>query len=156
LSANQVIRRAAEAQERRIQSVAHPVVYKKLRVERRESASQTGSGVTWEIWNDAVGSGFRQGVEDSKGQRLFDPKTGKALTEEGSANQQPASRDPHRALTGQSDYQDLPSILQDLDQVLQSNRMNRRDPLSPTGYASWRNSIRRESEEVRETVLPDG
>ena len=156
LSANQVIQRATEAQERRLQRVAHPVVYKKLRVERRESTSQMGSSVTWEIWNDAVGGGFRQRVEDSKGKKLVDPKSESTVTEGGPPHREPAIKDPHQALTGQSDHQDLPSILQDLDQVLQSNRMNRRDPLSPAGYASWRNSIRRQSEEVRETILPDG
>ena len=156
LSANQVIQRATEAQERRLQRVAHPVVYKKLRVERRESTSQMGSSVTWEIWNDAVGGGFRQRVEDSKGKKLVDPKSERTLTEGGSPHRVPATKDPHRVLTGPSDHQDLLAILQDLDQVLQSNRMNRRDPLSPTGYASWRNSIRPQSEEVRETILPDG
>lgn len=157
LSANQLIRTATEAQERRIQRVPHPVVYQKLRVQRKGRAYQEDSSVTWEIWNDTTGDRFRQRVEDSKGQRLIDPRPENLAGGDGAArNQQPGRKDALRAAPGQSDCQEVPSILLDLDQVLRSNRMNHRDPLSPIGYASWRKSIRRQTEEVRETTLPGG
>jgi anti-sigma factor RsiW len=157
LSANQLIRTATEAQERRIQRVPHPVVYQKLRVQRKEGAYREDSSVTWEIWNDTTGDRFRQRVEDSKGQRLIDPRPENVAVEGGAdRNPQLGRKDAFEAASGQSDCQAVPSILLDLDQVLRSNRMNHRDPLSPMGYASWRKSIRRQTEEVRETTLPDG
>jgi len=157
LSANQLIRTATEAQEQRIRRVPHAVVYQKLRVQRKGGAYLEDSSVTWEIWNDTTGDRFRQRVEDSKGQRLIDPQT-ENLAAEGGAdrNQQLGRKDGLQTTPGQSDCREVPSILLDLDHILRSNRMNHRDPLSPMGYASWRKSLRRQTDEVREATLPGG
>ena len=156
VSANQLIQRATEAQERRIQRVTHAVVYQKLRVQRRGAPPLENGSITWELWNDPTGDRFRQRVEDAKGRRLIDPRP-EDTAEEGAGGRNQRQRQEHVfQAPSHLNLPEVPPILRELDQILRSNRMNQRSPLSPIGYASWRKSIHRQSEEVKETSLPDG
>jgi anti-sigma factor RsiW len=157
VSANQLIQRATEAQEQRIRRVTHAVVYQKLRVQRRGAPPLENASITWEVWNDPTGGRFRQRVEDAKGQRLIDPRPeNPAEKNEAGRNQQLRQDGVFQPPSAHLDLQEVPPILRELDQILKSNRMNQRNPLSPIGYASWRKSIHRQSEEVKETSLADG
>ena len=155
VSANQLIQRATEAQERRIQRVTHAVVYQKLRVRRRGAAQLENGSITWEFWNDPTGGRFRQRVEDAKGQRLIDLRPEDPAEEDAGGRNQQRQEHVFQA-PSHLNFPEVPPILKELDQILRSNRMNQSSPLSPIGYASWRRSIHRQSEEVKETSLPDG
>jgi len=92
---------------------------------RRKSAGAEES-VAWESWYSAKNDLFRQRVADKQGLRFI------------RASEEPA-----------------PALLTELERVFQTNHLDARRPLSATGYADWRKTIRLESETVAEIALPD-
>ena len=83
-----------------------------------------------ETWNDVAHSRVMQRVEDENGQRFI----------AGEINSEPAT----------------PPVLMELQQILQSNRIDARHPLSANVYENWRRGLHQKTEEVIEQPLPDG
>ena len=137
-SISEVLQRTREAETQRLQQVPGPVVYQELRVQRKSS---TGNDelLTWQIWNDAKSGRSKQRVEDAQGHRLIHSQKHSASF--GDAFTEAAS---------------LPPALAELWEVLRTNHLDPRSPLSAAGYEAWRQSIQHRTEEVYETTLPDG
>jgi anti-sigma factor RsiW len=65
VSANELLRNAAEAQAAKLRAIEGPVIYQKLKVRRATLASARSETANWETWNDTTRKRFRQSVEDS-------------------------------------------------------------------------------------------
>src|SRR5262249_39270951 len=103
-------------------------IHQRLLVRRTDQASTREDSVSWEIWNDATRSRFRQSAPDADGRR-FTP----AATRPGGAAKQSYS---------------FPAVLLDLEQVLRANHMDPRRPLSPASYQAWRDALAQKHDEV--------
>ncbi|MCI0423653.1 MAG: hypothetical protein L0312_31290, partial [Acidobacteria bacterium] len=139
VSAEELLRRTEQAETQRILNVAGPVVYQKLQVRRNASLPLRDHVVTWEIWNDVRNNRFVQRVEDAQSARFIPP-----------AKASSAGAKPAQGMVSVS------SILTELQQILEANRMDIRRPLSPSTYDSWRQRLGRKTEEVIETKLSSG
>ncbi len=134
VTASELLRNATAAQAAKLDALAGPVVYQKLRVRRLAAASARPETANWEIWDDTTRGRFRQSIEDSGGRRLLPVTAGDRAAR---ADQAPAP------------------ILAELTQLLAANHMDPRRPLSAASYQSWRDSIASKHEEVARTQLPD-
>ena len=126
VSANQLIERVADAREDRIRAVAEPVVYQRLAVRRTAARPADAGTATWEIWNDLNRKRFKQHVEEP----------GTVQAREGTPDRE--------------------SVVTELTEIFEANRMDPRAPLTADGYQAWRGRMRPSSEEVEETNLADG
>ncbi len=155
VSASQLIQKAAQAQEQRLERVTHPIVYQRLRVRCEGPVPSDNSTFEWETWNDSATDHFRQRIKNAEGNQLVDTRShGRAAESEAVPNEAPREKDELHP-PAVRDVQAYP-LLQQLDQILRANRMNQRSPLSPLGYGLWRKSIHCQSEEIREINLAGG
>jgi hypothetical protein len=130
VSADEVLHQVRESEARQVREVAAPVIYSKLRL-CRSSSRQPAENLTWEIWSHAATNRLRQRVEDADGVRFL-----------------PLRRTRLSKAT--------PEAVTELEKVFRTHQADFGRPLSASNYERWRRSIREESDEVRETRLPNG
>src|SRR5437773_2711670 len=137
VSASELLQRANDAQQHAISATTQAVVYQKLQVKRKTTASSTPETVTWEVWNDTINARARQSVELSSGRQFID-EAGRAK-----------SSLPNHTPT-------LPAPLLSLTDIFRANHMNPAMPLSAASYDTWRRSVVARHDEVTRTKLADG
>ncbi len=158
ISAERLIQRAEEVQAQRTQAVPEPVVYQRLRVRQKSKGSAQDNAITWEIWNDVSNDRFKQRAGGANGQRSIDSQARKAsrLVARRSRNLGPQQGNSRPAYSLPVEPATIPPMLQELERILRTNQMDPWRPVSAASYRSWRKSVRRDSEEIRDTSLPDG
>lgn len=136
VSASDLLNRVADAQQRAIGTTNQAVVYQKLQVRRKTTASSSTDTVIWEVWNDTTSVRARQSVELSGARHFIDE-----------AN--PAKSPSSHPTT-------VPTSLSSLTNILLANHMNPAMPLAATSFDAWRNSLSARRDEVTKTKLGDG
>ncbi|MCI0421421.1 MAG: zf-HC2 domain-containing protein, partial [Acidobacteria bacterium] len=154
VSAKEILQNTEKAVAERIRQVPEPVIYQQLQVHSYYSGSAPQDFVTWETWTDGKGHRLRQRVKDASGPRFVPLKTNhpKSLTHSNS----PLTKGARGLSSRDAEASSLPSVLAELEQVLQVNRIDLQRPLSPAAYETWRSSIQPRSEEVIESKLSGG
>lgn len=109
VSANELLDKAINLQNEKVNSTSQPVVYQKLRV--RSANKQT---LDWEVWNDAGNSRSKQTISGEQPKESVD-------------------------------------ILQELSAILQKNRMNPQQPLSPESFKAWHSGLSDKTDEITES-----
>jgi hypothetical protein len=137
VSANEVLQRGIEAQQRQIRSMSQAVVYQKLLLRRTNSASRDAETLAWEVWSDLANARSRQSV-DISGNRKF------------------VSDVNHSKASPENRTEVSPPMLMQFDSVLRANHMNPAMPMSASSYDSWRRSVEPRHEEVTRDRLRDG
>src|SRR5947207_5593220 len=137
VSASELLQCANDAQQHAIVATTQAVVYQKLQVKRKTTASSTPETRTWEVWNDTVNARLRQSVELSGNRQFID---------EAIHVKTPL---PNHTTT-------LPASLSSLANILRANHMNPAMPLSAASYDTWRRSVAARHDEVTRTRLADG
>lgn len=139
VSANELLSRAVDARDRQMDETTQPVIYQKLQVRQKHSKGDAENSITWETWSDAANARFRQAITDKETRRFI------SLT--------PRS-DLVSAKT--TTLNSAPETLEELAKVLQANRMDPHQPLSPSAYQAWRSGVARKSEEITRSTRADG
>ncbi len=137
VSASELLQRANDAQQHAIVATTQAVVYQKLQVKRKTTASSTPETLTWEVWNDTTNARSREAVELSGNRQLID---------EAIHVKTPL---PNHTTT-------LPASLWSLANILRANHMNPAMPLSAASYDAWRKSVEARHDEVTKNKLTDG
>jgi hypothetical protein len=126
VTADELLRRAAEAQDVVARSADRPVGFQKLRVRRRSPGAQEES-LTVEIWRDAASARVRQAIDTGDGRRML-----------------PAGANA------------APGLLGELAGVLVSNGFDTSRPLSAVTFAAWRERLGAKQEAVSRMTLEGG
>ncbi len=129
VSAAELLGNSIRLQKQTVERVNQPVVYQKLRL-----TGADGKAVDWETWQDKTNARYRQALAGERSGRRF-------INAEFNPNKN-----------------DLPdeSVLREIAQILQANRMNPQQPLSAESFQSWRNSLAEKSDQVENSRVPSG
>ena len=136
VSASELLNNAINAQAQLIHSRNDPVVHQQLHVRRKDQGSVHEESLGWEIWNDTNNSRVRQFLSDGNQLIPFTPVS----TGAGDRTKQSSAED----------------LLSELVQVLATNHMDARQPLSAASFQSWHNTLQRPQDQISKSILADG
>ena len=137
VSAREILNRAEHAEARRITAVNEPIVHQQFRVTRLKDGQSPQSSYL-EIWHDPTNNRWRQETEEAAEVGVLNPKT---VAVKGQS---------HRNVRG-ADHR----LVAKLQEILKTNDMHRQ-PISASGFASWRSKLGRSEEHIKETSLENG
>lgn len=136
VSAREALSRAQLAEAQSLGTVTMPVVHQRLRLTRLANGRKPES-VHWEIWHDARNNRFSQKVHEPA-------RDGSSLVQQ--------ARKVGEAASAVSQH----PLVAELGEILTSNHLDLRQPLSAGAFAAWRSSLRNAADSLSETRAGSG
>lgn len=145
ISVTEVISHAKAAQASNVQAIQHPVVYQKVRIERRAVNNTPSESIVLESWNDMENSRLRE----SSG-RWSQVSTKKDAPD---AVGDDTSLHPSHNEVSAKDRTKLPPLMREMKAIYRQNNLGEGSPISLNAFSRWSTSLPQKRETVQELQL---
>jgi hypothetical protein len=154
VSAKEVLNRVRRAEIQRLSEVPAPVLYEKIRIQRR-SANGPAESLVLEIWNDTRNRRVRKQVDGSNELLRLPMQARPEMSLPAPTTKTSGSQPVGSSIHGNEIPKAL-SVFDELEQVFVGYHADLAQPLSAGNYEVWRQSMDRPPEEVFEGRLSNG